>query len=266
MKAMLKAVWEKEAFFPSFFLGIWINPFFIIRRGLVNGVRDISTHLRSGKLLDVGCGSKPYEHLFSVQDYIGIDIAVSGHSHRNSRVDKFYDGKVIPFDDGYFDNVFSSEVFEHVFDIDELLDEINRVLRPGGKLGFTCPFVWDEHEQPFDFARYTSFAIEHLLSKHGFKLIQLNKSTGYIDTVMQMLSAYVWQHVLPNNVYLKAFLQPLLVAPINITGVILSVIDLSPGFRTMILMRFPSNLPLRRSHCYEETIHRRADHQGYQAA
>jgi ubiquinone/menaquinone biosynthesis C-methylase UbiE len=153
MKSVLGQIWNKEQFDPSFVLGIWINPFFVIRRGLITGVGSISKHMKGGKLLDVGCGSKPYERMFEVEKYVGIDLEVSGHDHSFSKIDKFYDGKTIPFEEDFFDNVFCSEVFEHVFNIEELLDEIHRVLKPGGKLGFTCPFVWDEHEQPYDFAR-----------------------------------------------------------------------------------------------------------------
>ena len=224
MITMLKKIYRREQFYPSYILGIWINPVFIIRRGLIDGVRELSSFCQEGKLLDVGCGNKPYEDLFKVDEYIGIDIEVSGHDHSSSKVDKFYDGKTIPFADEYFDNVFASEVFEHVFNIDELLREINRVLKHGGRLCFTCPFVWDEHEQPYDFARYTSFAVEHLLTTNGFKLVKLRKSTSCIETIMQMLSVYIYLHVLPKNGYIKLIMTPLLVAPINILGKALSKI------------------------------------------
>tara|TARA_B100000787_G_scaffold169621_1_gene161397 strand:+ start:1345 stop:2070 length:726 start_codon:yes stop_codon:yes gene_type:complete len=223
MKTWIKLILKKEYFYPSFFIGIWINPFFIIRRGLMKGVQKISKKFHGGKLLDVGCGSKPYEKMFHVNNYIGIDIETSGHNHNNSKIDKFYDGKNIPFDDLEFDYVFSSEVLEHVFNLDELLCEINRVLKKGGKFGFTCPFVWDEHEQPYDYARYTSFAIKHLLKKHGFKLVQFIKSTGYFETVMQMLSSYVYL-LLPRNRYFRFILIPIFIAPINIIGVMLNAI------------------------------------------
>jgi len=222
MISFLKKIWKKEEFHPSFFLGIWINPSFITRRALLKGICEISQLMNEGKLLDVGCGSKPYEKMFDVEDYIGIDTKVSGHNHSNSKVDKFYDGKKIPFEDEFFENVFSSQVFEHVFNIDELFEEINRVLKSGGKLGFTCPFVWDEHEQPYDFWRYSSFGVERLLIAHGFKLVKLTKSTGYFEAVMQMLSAYIAQHVLPKNAYLKILLMPLLVGPVNIIAIVLS--------------------------------------------
>ena len=200
--------------------GLWINPFFIIRKGLINGVVEISNHVTEGKLLDLGCGSKPYKEVFDVDEYIGVDIKVSGHDHSSSDIDIYYNGKEIPFSDNSFDHVFCSELLEHVFNIDQLFNEINRVLKDTGTFCFTCPFVWDEHEQPYDFARYTSFAINHLLSKHGFELIKLSKSTFYFETVMQMLSAYVYQHVLPKNKLVRVLLTPVLVAPINIIGIL----------------------------------------------
>lgn len=223
-KAWLRSLYYKEAFYPSYLIGIWINPAFINRRGLLKGVRKILDNFQGGKLLDVGCGSKPYEVMVAVDEYIGIDIEVSGHCHTTSKVDKFYDGKNIPFPDSEFDYVFSSQVFEHVFNIDELLNEINRVLKKDGKLGFTCPFVWEEHEPPFDFWRYTSFSIEKILDRHGFELIQCYKSTGYFETVMQLLSTYVSQHMLPRNKYLNAMLHPIFVAPINIIGILLGTV------------------------------------------
>ena len=221
MKTILRAIYDKQAFYPDWLIGIWINPFFIVRRGLIRGVRLIASTFVGGKLLDVGCGSKPYEPLFNVDDYVGIDIEVSGHNHASSKVDKFYDGKTIPFDDEEFDWVFSSEVFEHVFNLNELLGEINRVLHKGGGLAFTCPFVWDEHEQPFDFARYTSFAIRDIMEKNGFEVEVLIKSTNYFETIMQMLSAYISQHCLPSNAYLRIAMYPIFVSPFNIVGCLL---------------------------------------------
>jgi SAM-dependent methyltransferase len=56
-----------------------------------------------------------------------------------------------------------------------VLPEINRVLKPGARAIITMPFCWNEHEPPHDYARYTSFGLAHLLSKHGFRIIQLEK-------------------------------------------------------------------------------------------
>ncbi len=221
MRRLFKNLYRHEDFYPSWLIGIWINPTFIIRRGLLVGVKDISSQFLGGKLLDIGCGSKPYENLFTVDEYIGIDVEVSGHNHTSSKVDNFYDGTHIPYDDNEFDWVFSSEVFEHVFNLDELLEEINRILTLRGKLAFTCPFVLNEHEQPYDYARYTSFALHDLMTRHGFVVESIKQSTSYFETVMQVLAIYVYQHFLPRNTYVKLLLTPLFVSPFNIIGCLL---------------------------------------------
>ena len=56
-----------------------------------------------------------------------------------------------------------NQVLEHVFNPDDFVREIARVLKPGGALLLTVPFVWNEHEQPYDYARYSSFGLRAFL-------------------------------------------------------------------------------------------------------
>lgn len=217
----LRALYRREMMTPSL-LAIFINPFFLLRRALMVKLRRHASGLEGARLLDIGCGGKPYEHLFSVSAYIGTDIETSGHDHRSSRVDFFYDGKTLPVEAGAFDIVFSSEVFEHVFDLDALLDEIHRVLKDGGVLLFTAPFIWGEHEQPYDYARYTQFAWADLLTRHGFETVERVKTTGDVETIFQLLANYMHQGVLPQNRIMRLLLTPFLVAPISLIGFLLA--------------------------------------------
>src|SRR5687768_4871090 len=91
-----------------------LHPIYLLRRGILKTIRKYIPQL-DGTLMDFGCGAKPYRSLFNVKEYIGVDLYNPAHSHEDEPVDVFYDGKVIPFPDGHFDAVFSSEVFEHVF-------------------------------------------------------------------------------------------------------------------------------------------------------
>lgn len=116
--------------------------------------------------MDIGCGASPYRDLFSPDFYCGLDVKISGHDHTHSNIDLLYDGFNLPLRDTSIDGAFASEVFEHVFDLDGLLTEIHRIPKPGGFLLFSVPFAWSEHEEPFDFARYTSFGISHVLERN----------------------------------------------------------------------------------------------------
>ena len=201
-----------------------VNPVYIIRNGIYQSILEESPAIK-GDVLDVGCGSKPYESLFSNADsYIGVDVEVSGHDHSvcESRVDVFYDGKVLPFVDAQFDSVVCFEVLEHVFNVDELLREMRRVLKPDGLLLLSVPFAWNEHEAPYDFARYTSFGLTHLLERNGFKVLRLSKTTTFVLALCQMCIAYLYQHVFSRSL-LIARLARILVFPLNIISLALNL-------------------------------------------
>ncbi|MBT4482933.1 MAG: class I SAM-dependent methyltransferase, partial [Candidatus Latescibacteria bacterium] len=146
----LKQYYLNQQFYPTF-IGLFINPFYIARKGLVNEIASLSMHI-SGRVLDVGCGNKPYEKLFNSDQYIGLEIDTP-ENRRSKKADMFYNGMHIPAENKYFDGVVAFQVFEHVFNPEDFLIELRRVLKQGGKLLMTIPFVWDEHEQPHDFAR-----------------------------------------------------------------------------------------------------------------
>lgn len=76
-KALLKKI-----YFESSILSILLNPAYFVRKGLWIGIKE-NSHYLHGKMLDFGCGSKPYKKLFNVTEYIGLDIEVSGHQHTN---------------------------------------------------------------------------------------------------------------------------------------------------------------------------------------
>ena len=224
-----KKVFGEQQFQPTF-LGIFINPFYFLRKGLLKGIKKNKGYIK-GIVLDFGCGNKPYKDLFNFENYIGLDIEKSGHGHTNENIDIFYDGKKIPFKDEYFDSIFSSEVLEHVENLNEILEEIYRVLKRDSYALITSPFIWDEHEVPYDFVRFTSFGINSLFEKHNFKVINIDKSTNNVETIFQMINAYIYQYILPKNKYWKFILTILLISPLNILGLLLSgILPKKQGF------------------------------------
>lgn len=170
------------------------QPNYLIRKRLLNCIAGLAPRLK-GKLLDFGCGSKPYHSLFNVDEYIGIDYENPGHPHANEKIDVFYDGKELPFENESFDSIFSSEVFEHVFNLPQMMIELNRVLKTGGNILVTCPFSICEHEVPNDYARYSSFALKDMFIKNGFEIIEQYKTGNSIETIHQLYITYLHLHI-----------------------------------------------------------------------
>lgn len=217
MMQFVKALYHRQMFFPNW-LGIFLNPFYFARAGLRDAMNEFSPRL-SGRLLDVGCGSKPYRSLFTVECYIGLDID-SEISRQRGIADKLYDGNSFPFPDGSFDSALCNQVLEHVFNPDEFLGEIARVLKPGGKLLLTVPFVWDEHEQPFDYARYSSFGLRALLEKQGFKVVCHKKLGADPSIIFQLANAYLFKVSLSLPRFIKLLITVTVMAFINLSGLL----------------------------------------------
>jgi len=157
----------------------------------------------------------------SATSYIGLELDTIAN-RKNKKADYFYDGTTFPFQDNEFDSVITNEVFEHVFNPDNFLREIYRVLKPGGILLITVPFVWDEHEQPFDYARYSSFGLKHLLEKSGFEIIEHRKSVCDIRVIFQLLNGYIYKKTITKNMYANMVSAIFLMSPFNILGELLS--------------------------------------------
>jgi ubiquinone/menaquinone biosynthesis C-methylase UbiE len=212
----IKSYKRKQNFEPGF-LGLFVNPFYFARKGLFQHIQSLSKYI-GGRILDVGCGQKPYKHLFSFDEYIGMDIENPGHDHSNEQIDIFYDGHTFPFSDNIYDSVICNQVLEHVFNPDHFLKEVNRVLKPRGYFLLTVPFVWDEHEQPNDYARYSSYGLTHLLKMTGFEVVEYRKSINDFRLIFQLINAYIYKKTVTRNTKLNSFFMLAFMAPINLLG------------------------------------------------
>jgi len=201
-------------------VGLLINPFYFARKDLAAQIRDLGQSLK-GKTLDVGCGSKPYQRLCNSSEYVGMELDTV-ENRKKKLADCFYDGHRFPFKAETFDSAMASQVLEHVFNPNEFLCEIYRVLKPGGSLLITVPFTWDEHEQPVDYARYSSFGLRSLLENNGFDVILQRKTLGDIRILFQLVNCYVQKAIMIRSLFLHVLLTFLVVAPCNIVGMILS--------------------------------------------
>jgi len=218
----LRKLYQLLAFYPGI-LGVFINPFYFARKGLAKNIGELAGKI-TGKTLDIGCGSKPYADLYKSTEYIGLEIDSPEARAKRGGADHFYDGETFPFPDETFDSVVTNQVFEHVFNPEVFLKEVHRILKPEGTMLMTVPFVWDEHEQPWDFARYSSFGIRAILEKNGFLIVEQRKSIDDIRVIFQLLNAYIYKKTVTKNEWINLFITLALNAPVNIIGELCNVI------------------------------------------
>lgn len=225
---MIKAWRDRQQYLPGSF-GWLVNPFHFARRGLRDGLGEFFPRLQ-GEVLDVGCGRKPYRAFVPAKSYVGVDIDTAV-TRELAAAEVFYDGRRLPFPDRRFDAVLCSQVLEHVFTPEEFLAEIHRVLRPGGVLLLATPFAWDEHEQPQDFGRYSSFGLRALLERNGFMVAEQRKTCADFRAVVQLATAALFKVTRSRNRWLNLLAQLGLLAPVNAVGGLLAwVLPGNPDF------------------------------------
>lgn len=210
----------KKSFFEPSFLSLLTNPYFLARRALFKSLQELNLP-KFDNVLDVGCGTKPYEQLIKCNRYTGIEFD-SEYSRKNSKADIFYDGKHFPVDSEKYGLVISNQVLEHVFEPEIFIKEIRRVLQNNGTLILTVPFVWEEHEKPFDYGRYTSFGLKHLFEKNGFKIIESKKlCTGFMATAQIITSQIFKSFPARENLKVRLILTFIFIFPIHFLSLIL---------------------------------------------
>lgn len=188
----------------------WRPSKYIYRRGRLMGTRDtrelglgsrliadltaaaygqrLRQHAK-GRLLDLGCGFAPlyvaYKDL--VEEAVCVDWANT--LHKNEYLDYECDlSQPLPFQAAEFDTILLSDVLEHIPEPDGLWREMARILRPSGRLLMNVPFFYQVHEHPFDFYRYTEFALRRFAERHGLRVLEI-ASLGGVPEIIADLTA-----------------------------------------------------------------------------
>ena len=209
------------------------KPSYLIRRKLFRQVREFANNC-SGTVLDFGCGRKPYKFLFShCHDYVPVDYVDTKKKYYAYGEVLAFDGLRIPLSDASVDDILCTEVLEHVFTPSSVLAELFRVLRPGGTMLITVPFIWEEHDVPHDFARYTRFGIRYLVEQAGFSVMHIRREGDYVQALAQLICTYICGCFVPANRILGRITELLLIAPVNILG--LAVSRILPGSKDLYL-------------------------------
>ncbi len=147
----------------------------------------------NGTVLDIGCGQKPYKKIITKKDikYFGLEHLKTLHGF--SEVDVTGSALQLPFKNSVADLVVSFQVMEHIPEPELFLMEIFRVLKPGGNCLLMTPFIWGEHEIPYDYFRYTRYGIKYLADKTGFKVLSINADVGSLTTLTIRFNYFIMQ-------------------------------------------------------------------------
>jgi SAM-dependent methyltransferase len=160
-------------------------------RDLYNAIKTYAT----GKLLDIGCGNKPYESWTEgrISEYIGCDIVQSS----SNKVDVLCQANNISLESNSFNTILSTQVIEHVEDHQGMVNEAYRLLKSNGYFILSGPLYWNLHEEPYDFFRFTKHGFRYILEKAGFEVCEIVSNGGAWATLGQVIN-HTFEFTNPN--------------------------------------------------------------------
>lgn len=168
---------------------------------------NINKYLRrcdKGKVLDLGSGDGHYKNLLTrfELEYESVDWTESPHAGSPDILADL--NKKLPIENSYCNNIFCLSVLEHLSEPKLFLNECSRILKQDGKLILQVPFMWQVHEAPHDYFRYTEYGLKHLLSDSGFQILDMTPQGGvFITLTMKIL--YQANRLIPKKI--KKFLN-----------------------------------------------------------
>jgi SAM-dependent methyltransferase len=135
-----------------------------------------------GKTLDLGAGNAKYKKLITknTSEYIAFD-KFSGQN-----IDVVGDLIDLPFKENDFDTIVCTQVFEHVEKPWDVVPEIRRVLKSGGKCIITAPFMIPYHADPGDYFRFSTEGFESLF-RDGFDILEVGKYGSIYAVLSELL-------------------------------------------------------------------------------
>lgn len=141
-----------------------------------------------GLLVDLGCGTVPLYRAYAdlVTDVVCVDLGGTPHArHLDVECDL---NEPLPFADRTFDTIVLSDVLEHIARPELLWAEMARILAPGGEILMNVPFYYWIHAGPYDFYRYTEFALRRFVEQAGLDLVQLDVIGGAPEVLADVVA------------------------------------------------------------------------------
>jgi SAM-dependent methyltransferase len=180
-------------------------PGWTIRRPLADWLRDEGARAAGLRVLDVGCGVKPYYPYFaSAASYVGVDV------QDNPAADVHGPVEALPLEDGSFDVVLCTQVLEHVEDPTAAVRELHRVTAPGGRVLASTHGVMVYHPNPVDLWRWTHSGLERLFRTCDWAEVSVRPGAGSAACLAMLTGTYL--HLLAKRCHAPALARPAIAA------------------------------------------------------
>lgn len=202
-----------------------LNRNYITDTSLKKCIGEILPYVK-GKVLDVGCGEKPYEEIFSneIDLYVGIDKLSSHHFYSpQTQADVYGDACSLPFTSESFETVICTEVLPHIENPNLCFAELANVLKPGGFLIVTANKTWERRTGlPIpDFWRFTDQGLALLAEQQNLKVIFTKPGCGFLALIGQLLCRFLNnEFIYRKSVYEDIDKKPSLVAAFFVLPII----------------------------------------------
>ena len=162
---------------------------------------DRNSNRCHGKLVDIGCGSKPYIKYFKyIDEYIGVDLI-------SNEADIVANAKSLPIESNSVDVVLCSQVIEHDAEPVKIIAEIRRILKKDGVLILSAPQMGRLHGEPNDYYRFTKWGLNYLLEKNGMKIEVIEPHGGIFRAIGSHLNFFIIEYFGKNKQRRKFILR-----------------------------------------------------------
>ncbi len=180
------------------------SSYYLVEALLLELPKIMQTYSK-GVALDCGCGQVPYFEIYSKKVDAVFCVDWENSSHPNPYVDFFVDlnKDKLPFEDNFFDTVYLNDVLEHIYNPFHLLKELKRTLKKDGHLIVSVPFMYQIHEQPFDYFRYTEFFFRKWAQDNSFEILDLVAYGGRFDVAIDNLHKFLYQKLKISKLFIK---------------------------------------------------------------